>query len=294
MSKRKKAVLAVGLVLAAFLIGAIIFYMHFIMNAGQTIEKLQKLVAGNGYEITADCAMTFEPSDQLKPVTDLVQELLNTDSLTAKFTATGDSAQKNLKLQLKENITDKQTSLTTFYLVDGKCYFGIDSIISALAGDEIDKSFLLKAAYNGWIKDHCVTLEQLTSLIYDLTGVTVENSLKMPGGMDAVLFLAEPDHLFDPKLWSAVKVSGKNDGASEFTIDADGNCLQTEVHAAANKLDEQNQKKRAAEQIEINRKSKKQLGRAIRRQLCVQQQPIRQRTFIWEEHLIMSVLMERK
>lgn len=89
------------------------------------------------------------------------------------------------------------------------------------ASDEIDKSFLLKAAYNGWIKDHCVTLEQLTSLIYDLTGVTVENSLKMPGGMDAVLFLAEPDHLFDPKLWSAVKVSGKNDGASEFTIDAD-------------------------------------------------------------------------
>ena len=126
MSKRKKAVLAVGLVLAVFLIGAIIFYMHFIMNAGQTIETLQKLVAGNGYEITADCAMTFEPSDQLNPVTDLVQELLNTDSLTAKFTATGDSAQKNLKLQLKENITDKQTSLTTFYLVDGKCYFGID------------------------------------------------------------------------------------------------------------------------------------------------------------------------
>ena len=106
MSKRKKAVLAVGLVLAAFLIGAIIFYMHFIMNAGQTIETLQKLVAGNGYEITADCAMTFEPSDQLKPVTDLAQELLNTDSLTAKFTATGDSAQKNLKLQLKENITE--------------------------------------------------------------------------------------------------------------------------------------------------------------------------------------------
>ena len=236
-------------------------------------------MAGNGYEITADCAMTFEPSDQLKPVTDLVQELLNTDSLTAKFTATGDSAQKNLKLQLKENITDKQTALTTFYLVDGKCYFGIDSIISALAGDEIDKNFLLKVAYNGWIKDHCVTLEQFTSLVYDLTGVTVENQLKMPGGMDAVLFLAEPDHLFDPKLWSAVKVSGKNDGASEFTIDADyfaqlvgiqpkqadaklsffvdkednytftititisdddGNCLQTEVHAAANKLDEQN------------------------------------------------------
>ena len=47
MSKRKKAVLAVGLVLAAFLIGAIIFYMHFIMNAGQTIETLQKLGAGN-------------------------------------------------------------------------------------------------------------------------------------------------------------------------------------------------------------------------------------------------------
>ena len=257
MSKRKKAVLAVVLVLAAFLLGAIIFYLHFIMNAGQTIETLQKLVEGNGYEITADCAMTFEPSDQLKPVTDLARELLNTDSLTAKFTAEGESAQKNLKLQLKENIT----------------------IISALAGDEIDKSFLLKAAYNGWIKDHCVTLEQLTSLIYDLTGVTVENPLKMPGGMDAVLFLAEPDHLFDPKLWSAVKVSGKNDRASEFTIDADyfaqlvgiqpkqadaklsffvdkednytftltitisdddGNQLQTEVHAAANKLDDQN------------------------------------------------------
>ena len=90
-----------------------------------------------------------------------------------------------------------------------------------LAGDEIDKNFLLKVAYNGWIKDHCVTLEQFTSLVYDLTGVTVENQLKMPGGMDAVLFLAEPDHLFDPKLLSAVKVSGKNDGASEFTIDAD-------------------------------------------------------------------------
>ena len=101
-------------VLAVFLIGAIIFYMHFIMNTGQTIETLQKLVAGNGYEITADCAMTFEPSDQLKPVTDLAQELLNTDSLTAKFTAAGESAQKNLKLQLKENITDKQTALTTY------------------------------------------------------------------------------------------------------------------------------------------------------------------------------------
>ena len=92
-----------------------------------------------------DWTMTFEPSDQLKPVTDLAQELLNTDSLTAKFTAAGESAQKNLKLQLKENITDKQTSLTTFYLVDGKCYFGIDSIISAFASDEIDKSFLSPA-----------------------------------------------------------------------------------------------------------------------------------------------------
>lgn len=94
MSKEKKQCLQLGLVLAAFLIGAIIFYMHFIMNAGQTIETLQKLVAGNGYDITADCAMTFEPSDQLKPVTDLAQELLNTDSLTAKFTAAGESAQK--------------------------------------------------------------------------------------------------------------------------------------------------------------------------------------------------------
>ena len=263
MSKRKKAVLAVGLVLAVFLIGAIIFYMHFIMNAGQTIETLQKLVAGNGYEITADCAMTFEPSDQLKPVTDLVQELLKTDSLTAKFTATGDSAQKNLKLQLKENMTDKQTALTTFYLVDGKCYFGIDSIISALAGNDIDKNFLLKVAYNGWIKDHCVTLEQFTSLVYDLTGVTVENQLKMPGGMDAVLFLAEPDHLFaseftidadyfaqlvgiQPKQADA-KLSFFVDKEDNYTFtltitisDDDGNCLQTEVHAAANKLDEQN------------------------------------------------------
>lgn len=221
MSKRKKAVLAVGLVLAAFLIGAIIFYMHFIMNAGQTIEMLQKLVAGNGYEITADCAMTFEPSDQLKPVTDLAQELLNTNSLTAKFTATGDSTQKNLKLQLKENMTDKQNLLTTFYLVDGKCYFGIDSIVSTLAKDEIDKSFLLKVAYNGWIKDHCVTVEQLTKLLYDLTGVTIENELKLPSGMDALLFLMEPEHLFDPDLWSAVKVTSQKNGMSEFTIDAD-------------------------------------------------------------------------
>ena len=279
MSKRKKAVLAVVLVLAVLLASAVAFYAHFIMNAGQTIETLQNLVEGNGYEITADCTMTFEPSDQLKPVTDLVQKILNTDSLTAKFTASGESAQTNLKLQLKEDLTDEQNTLTTFYLVDGTCYFGIDSIISALAGDEIDKSFLLKVAYNGWIKDHCVTLEQLTRLIYDLTGVTVENTLKMPGGMDAVLFLIEPDHLFDPKLWSAVKVSNKTDGASEFTIDADyfaqlvgiepdqadanfsflvdkednytftltmtvsdgnGNQIQTEVHATANKLAQQN------------------------------------------------------
>ena len=70
MSKRKKAVLAVGLVLAAFLLGAIIFYLHFIMNAGQTIETLQKLVEGNGYEITADCAMTFEPSDRKRSIVD--------------------------------------------------------------------------------------------------------------------------------------------------------------------------------------------------------------------------------
>ncbi len=279
MSKRKKAVLAVVFVLAALLIGAVVFYVHFIMNAGQTIETLQRLVEGNGYEITEDCTLTFEPSDKLKPVADLVQDLFNTDSLTAKFTAAGESAQTNLKLQLKENMTDEQNTLTTFYLVDGNCYLGIDSIISAFAGDEIDKSFLLKIAYNGWIKDHCVTMEQLTSLIYDLTGVTVENPLKMPGGMDAVLFLIEPDHLFDPKLWSAVKVSNKTGGASEFTIDADyfaqlvgikpeqadanfsflvdeeenytftltmtvsdgdGNQIQADVHATANKLAQQN------------------------------------------------------
>ncbi len=279
MSKKKKAGLAIVLVLAVLLVGAVIFYMHFIMNAGQTIETLQKLVEGNGYEITADCTMTFEPSDKLKPVANLVQEILNADSLTAKFTATGESAQKNLKLQLKENMTDEQNALTTFYLVDGNCYFGIDSIISALAGDEINKSFLLKMAYNGWIKDHCVTLDQLTSLIYDLTGVTVENTLKMPGGMDAVLFLIEPEHLFDPKLWSAVTVSNKTNGASEFSIDAeyfaqlvgikpeqadakfsflvdkednytftltmtvsdgDGNQIRADVHATANKLAQQN------------------------------------------------------
>lgn len=279
MSKRKKVVIAVVLVLAVLLAGAVGFYIHFFMNAGQTIEMLQKLVEGNGYEITADCTMTFEPSDKLKPAADLVQKILNTDSLTAKFTATGESAQTNLKLQLKENITDKQNALTTFYLVDGKCYFGIDSIISALAGDEIDKSILLKIAYNGWIKDHCVTLDQLTSLIYDLTGVTVENTLKMPGGMDAVLFLIEPEHLFDPKLWSAVTVKNKTNGASEFSIDADyfaqligiepdqadaklsflvdeednytftltmtisdddENQVQAEVHATANKLAQQN------------------------------------------------------
>lgn len=221
MSKKKKVALVVVFALIVLFAGAAVFYVYFFMNAGQTIETLQKLIEGNGYEITADCTLTFEPSDKLKPAADLVQEILNTDSLTAKFTATGESAQTNLKLQLKENMTDEQNALATFYLVDGNCYFGIDSIISALAGDEIDKSFLLKIAYNGWIKDHCVTMEQLTSLIYDLTGVTVENPLKMSGGMDAVLFLIEPDHLFDPKLWSAVKVSNKTDGTSEFTIDAD-------------------------------------------------------------------------
>ena len=51
MSKRKKAVLAVVLVMAAFLLGAIIFYLHFIMNAGQTIETLQKLVEENAMRL---------------------------------------------------------------------------------------------------------------------------------------------------------------------------------------------------------------------------------------------------
>ena len=43
MSKRKKAVLAVGLVLAVFLIGAIIFYMHFIMNTGHCKSWWQEM-----------------------------------------------------------------------------------------------------------------------------------------------------------------------------------------------------------------------------------------------------------
>ena len=64
-------------------------------------------------------------------------------------------------------------------------------------------------------------LEQLMSLVYDLTGIQVENKLKMPGGMDAVLFLIEPDHLFDPKLWSAIRVSKEDDNAAVFAIDAD-------------------------------------------------------------------------
>lgn len=74
--------------------------MHFIMNAGQTIETLQKLVAGNGYDITADCAMTFEPSDQLKPVTDLAQELLNTDSLRQIYRSRRECTKK-LKIAAK-------------------------------------------------------------------------------------------------------------------------------------------------------------------------------------------------
>ena len=221
MSKRKKITLLVVILLIAVLAGGVVFYLHFFANAGQTIETLQKLTEGNGYQLTADCSVTFEPSEKIKPVTDLIQELLKTDELTAKFTATGESAQKNLKLQLNEDMTEKKSALTTIYLVDGKCYFGIDSIVSALAGDEIDKSLLLKVAYNGWIKDHCVTAEQLTKLLYDLTGVTVENELKLPTGMDALLFLIEPEHLFDPKLWSAVKVTNQKDGYSQFTIDAD-------------------------------------------------------------------------
>ena len=221
MSKRKKITVLVVILLVAVLVGGVVFYLHFLANAGQTIETLQKLTEGNGYQLTADCSVTFEPSEKIKPVTDLIQELLKTDELTAKFTATGESAQKNLKLQLNEDMTEKKSALTTIYLVDGKCYFGIDSIVSALAGDEIDKSLLLKVAYNGWIKDHCVTAEQLTKLLYDLTGVTGENELKMPTGMDVLLFLIEPEHLFDPKLWSVVKVTNQKDGYSQFTIDAD-------------------------------------------------------------------------
>ena len=66
-----------------------------------------------------------------------------------------------------------------------------------------------------------MTLEQLMSLVYDLTGIQAENKLKMPGGMDAFLFLIEPDHLFDPKLWSAIRVSKADDNAFVFAIDAD-------------------------------------------------------------------------
>lgn len=279
VSKRKKITLLIVILLLVVLAGAAAFYLHFFAKAGQTIETLQKLTEGNGYELTADCSITFDPSEKIKPVTDLIQELLKTEELTEKFTATGESAQKNLKLQLNEDLTEKKSALTTVYLVDGTCYFGIDSIVSALAKDEIDKSLLLKVAYNGWIKDHCVTAEQLTKLLYDLTGVTVENELKLPSGMDALLFLIEPEHLFDPNLWSAVKVTSQKGGVSEFMIDADyfakligiksdqieadfsflvdendnytftltvaisdddGNKIVTEIHASAKKQEQQN------------------------------------------------------
>lgn len=219
--KKKKVIIVILTVAVAAAAVAVWFYGHILQNAGRTMKTLQRLTEGNGYRITADCTLTLQPSDELKPAADLFLKLFKGSDLSVKLSAEGESAQKNLKLQLKEAMTGEQLLLAEVYLVDETCYFGIDSMVSAIAGDEIEKNPFFKAAYNGWIRDHCMTSEQLMSLVYDLTGIQVENKLKMPGGMDAVLFLIEPDHLFDPKLWSAIRVSKEDDNAAVFAIDAD-------------------------------------------------------------------------
>ena len=225
MKKAGKIIAGVVAFGAAVAIGAgVFFYGTLFHKAEQTIETMKELTDGTSFEIEADCDVTLKAnSTDAMLLTALIQKAIGSDETSFQLSAVGQSSKTDFDLDISAGLSglDSEIKLTDLIKADNDCYIGVDSLISAVAGDAIDSNLLVKIAYEEWIKDHCISWTQLKQLITDLTGKDFSTEEISVTWADLLVFLCSPEHLFDPDLWSAVQISKKADGYSTYRINAD-------------------------------------------------------------------------
>lgn len=216
-------VLALGV--AAAVGAGVFFYGTFFQKAGQTIEMLKDLTDGTSFQVDADCKVTLKAnSTDAMLLTALIQKAMGSEESSFELTASGQSNKTNFAFDISAGLAQANAEpieLVDLVKAEDGCYIGVDKLVAAAAGDTLDNNLLLKIAYEGWIKNHYVSWNQLKQLIFDLTGKDLETGELSVTWADVFMFLCSPDHLFDPDLWSAVQVSKKADGYSTYQINAD-------------------------------------------------------------------------
>lgn len=225
MKKAGKIIAGVVAFGAAVAIGAgVFFYGTLFHKAEQTIETMKELTDGTSFEIDAECDVTLKAnSTDAMLLTALIQKAIGSDETSFQLSAVGQSSKTDFDLDISAGLSglDSEIKLTDLIKADNDCYIGVDSLISAVAGDAIDSNLLVKIAYEEWIKDHCISWTQLKQLITDLTGKDFSTEEISVTWADLLVFLCSPEHLFDPDLWSAVQISKNADGYSIYQINAD-------------------------------------------------------------------------
>ncbi len=225
MKKTGKIIAGVAALGAAAVVGAgVFFYGTLFQKAEQTIETMKILTDGTSFEIDADCDVTLNAnSTDAMLLAAIIQKAIGSDKTSFQLSAVGQSSKTDFDLDISAGLVgaDSEIKLTDLIKADNDCYIGVDSLISAVAGDAIDSNLLVKIAYEGWIKDHYVSWTQLKQLITDLTGKNLNTGEISVTWADLFVFLCSPEHLFDPDLWSAVQISKEADGYSIYQINAD-------------------------------------------------------------------------
>ena len=225
MKKAGKIIAGVAAFGAAVAIGAgVFFYGTLFHKAEQTIETMKELTDGTSFEIDAECDVTLKAnSTDAMLLTALIQKAIGSDETSFQLSAVGQSSKTDFDLDISTGLAgaDSEIKLTDLIKADNDCYIGVDSLISAVAGDAIDSNLLVKIAYEEWIKDRYISWTQLKQLITDLTGKDFSTEEISVTWADLLVFLCSPEHLFDPDLWSAVQISKNADGYSIYQINAD-------------------------------------------------------------------------
>ncbi len=209
---------------AAAVVTGVFFYGTLFHKAEQTIETMKELTDGTSFEIDAECDVTLKAnSTDAMLLTALIQKAIGSDETSFQLSAVGQSSKTDFDLDISAGLSglDSEIKLTDLIKADNDCYIGVDSLISAVAGDAIDSNLLVKIAYEEWIKDRYISWTQLKQLITDLTGKDFSTEEISVTWADLLVFLCSPEHLFDPDLWSAVQISKKADGYSTYRINAD-------------------------------------------------------------------------
>lgn len=222
MKKRTKIITAAAAsVFAAAAAVGILLYFQVFRKAEQTIETLRKLTENQAYSLTADCKVSLEPSEENEVLALLAQQLFGSRELSLKVGADGKSCGRDLNLDISAGTDEKMVQLTTLCLTGGTCYLGVDRLAAAVAGDALENNPVMQLAYQGWIRDHYVTWDQLETLLFELTGMNWEPERVSLTWGDVLLFFLNPEHLFDPDMWSAVQVTEAQEGYSSYRINAD-------------------------------------------------------------------------